>query len=153
MDSRRPPEALQERPLSAGAAGLEWFAVARHHPVHGGQDSPPAYLERGLVLGQRVRLWPAIGVHQAWAQTTTASAVLTMFYAAATAADVLRSQKELARHGYSAGGAPVGYRREPIVVGTRYNGTSLTRVRWVPDPDVAPRIVQAFQMALTGRTQ
>jgi hypothetical protein len=36
--------------------------VAGHHPVHGGQDSPPAYLERGLVLGQRVRFWRAIGV-------------------------------------------------------------------------------------------
>ena len=32
------------------------------------------------------------------------------FYAAATAADVLRSQKELARHGHAAGGRrPVGY--------------------------------------------
>jgi hypothetical protein len=73
------------------------------------------------------------------------------FYAAATAADVLRSQKELARHGYSAGGRPpVGYKREPIVVGTRYDGTPLTRVRWVPDPEVAARVVQAFQMAAQG---
>jgi hypothetical protein len=45
------------------------------------------------------------------------------FYAAATAADVLRSQKELARKGFSAGGQPpVGYRREPVQVGTRYDG-------------------------------
>jgi site-specific DNA recombinase len=73
------------------------------------------------------------------------------FYAAATAADVLRSQKELARQGFSAGGRPpVGYRREPLVVGTRYDGTPLTRVRWVPDPDAAPRVVQAFQMAAEG---
>ena len=73
------------------------------------------------------------------------------FYAAATAADVLRSQKELARHGYSAGGRPpVGYKRDPVVVGTRYDGTPLTRVRWVPDPEVAPRVVQAFQMASQG---
>jgi len=57
------------------------------------------------------------------------------FYAAATAADVLRSQKELARQGFSAGGLPpVGYRREPVVVGTRYDGTPLTRIRWEPDP-------------------
>ncbi len=73
------------------------------------------------------------------------------FYAAATAADVLRSQKELVRQGFSAGGRPpVGYRREPVVVGTRYDGTPLTRVRWAPDPNVAPRVVQAFQMAAEG---
>lgn len=73
------------------------------------------------------------------------------FYAAATAADVLRSQKELARQGFSAGGRPpVGYRREPVVVGTRYDGSPLTRIRWEPDPEMAPRVVQAFQMAATG---
>jgi site-specific DNA recombinase len=73
------------------------------------------------------------------------------FYAAASAADVLRSQKELARQGFSAGGRPpVGYQREPVVVGTRYDGTPLTRVRWAPDPDTSPRVVQAFQMAATG---
>jgi site-specific DNA recombinase len=75
------------------------------------------------------------------------------FYAAATAADVLRSQKELARQGFSAGGRPpVGYRREPVVIGTRYDGTPLTRIRWVPDPETAPRVVQAFQMAAEGAT-
>lgn len=75
------------------------------------------------------------------------------FYAAATAADVLRSQKELTRQGYSAGGRPpVGYRRAPEVVGTRYGGDPLTRVRWEPDPEVAPRVVQAFQMAAGGAT-
>lgn len=73
------------------------------------------------------------------------------FYAAATAADVLRSQKELARQGFSAGGRPpVGYRREPVVLGSRYDGSPLTRIRFVPDPDVAPRVVQAFQMAADG---
>ena len=75
------------------------------------------------------------------------------FYAAATAADVLRSQKELARQGFSAGGRPpVGYRREPVVIGARYDGTPLTRVRWVPDPETAPKVVQAFQMAAEGVT-
>lgn len=75
------------------------------------------------------------------------------FYAAATAADVLRSQKELARQGFSAGGRPpVGYRREPVVIGTRYDGTPLTRIRWVPDAETAPRVVQAFQMAAEGAT-
>ena len=75
------------------------------------------------------------------------------FYAAATAADVLRSQKELARPGFSAGGCPpVGYRREPIVIGALYDGTPLTRVRWVPDPETAPKVVQAFQMAAEGAT-
>ncbi len=73
------------------------------------------------------------------------------FYAAATAADVLRSQKELARQGFSAGGRPpVGCRREPVILGSRYDGSPLTRVRFVPDPDVAPRVVQAFQMAADG---
>ena len=73
------------------------------------------------------------------------------FYAAATAADVLRPQKELARQRFSAGGRPpVGYRREPVQVGTRYDGTPLTRARWAPDPDAAPRVVQAFQMAAEG---
>jgi hypothetical protein len=42
------------------------------------------------------------------------------------------------------------HRCEPVVVGARYDGTPLTRVRWAPDPDVAPRVVQAFQMAATG---
>lgn len=75
------------------------------------------------------------------------------FHAAATAADVLRSQKELARQGFSAGGRPpVGYRREPVVIGARYDGTPLTRVRWVPDPETAPKVVQAFQMAAEGVT-
>jgi len=75
------------------------------------------------------------------------------FYAAATAADVLRSQKELARQGFSAGGRPpVGYRRDPVVIGARYDGTPLTRVRWVPDPETAPKVVQAFQMAAEGVT-
>jgi site-specific DNA recombinase len=75
------------------------------------------------------------------------------FYAAATAADVLRSQKELARLGFSAGGRPpVGYRREPVVIGARYDGSPLTRIRWVPDAAAAPRVVQAFQMAAEGAT-
>jgi DNA invertase Pin-like site-specific DNA recombinase len=75
------------------------------------------------------------------------------FYAAATAADVLRSQKELTRQGFSAGGRPpVGLRRSVEVIGTKYGGAPLTRVRWVPDPDTAPRVVQAFQMAADGAT-
>ena len=75
------------------------------------------------------------------------------FYAAATAADVLRSQKELARQGFSAGGRPpVGYRRELVTVGARHDGSPLTRVRWVPDPEIAPRVIQAFQMAAEGVT-
>jgi Recombinase zinc beta ribbon domain/Recombinase len=37
-----------------------------------------------------------------------------------------------------------------VQVGTRYDGTPLTRIRWVPDPDAAPRVVQAFQMAAEG---
>jgi len=37
-----------------------------------------------------------------------------------------------------------------VQVGTRYDGTPLTRIRWVPDPDAAPRIVHAFQMAAEG---
>jgi hypothetical protein len=37
-----------------------------------------------------------------------------------------------------------------VEVGTRYDGTPLTRVRWVPNPDAAPRVVQAFQMAAEG---
>ena len=62
-------------------------------------------------------------------------------------------QKELARQGFSAGGRPpVGYRREPVVIGARYDGTPLTRIRWVPDPETAPRVVQAFQMAAEGVT-
>ena len=44
----------------------------------------------------------------------------------------------------------MGYRREPVQVGTRYDGTPLTRVRRAPDPDAAPRVVQAFQMAAEG---
>jgi DNA invertase Pin-like site-specific DNA recombinase len=75
------------------------------------------------------------------------------FYAAATAADVLRSQKELTRQGFSAGGRPpVGFRRSVEVIGTKYGGAPLTRVRWVPDPATAPRVVQAFQMAADGAT-
>ena len=38
------------------------------------------------------------------------------------------------------------------VIGTKYGGAPLTRVRWEPDPDVAPRVVQAFQMAADGAT-
>ena len=36
------------------------------------------------------------------------------------------------------------------MIGARYDGTPLTRVRWVPDPETAPKVVQAFQMAAEG---
>jgi hypothetical protein len=39
-----------------------------------------------------------------------------------------------------------------VVIGTRYDGTPLTRIRWVPDAETAPRVVQAFQMAAEGAT-
>lgn len=38
------------------------------------------------------------------------------------------------------------------MIGARYDGTPLTRVRWVPDPETVPKVVQAFQMAAEGVT-
>ncbi len=60
---------------------------------------------------------------------------------------MLRSQKELARQGFSAGGRPpVGYRRKPV----RRDAADARAVG--AGPGDGPKVVQAFQMAAEGVT-
>ena len=67
--------------------------------------------------------------------------------------DTLRGLKEIARQGYSAGGRPpVGYRKASLQVGTKRDGTPLLRTMWEPDPIMAPKVREAFEMAAQGRS-
>lgn len=75
------------------------------------------------------------------------------FYTANVAEDTLRGLKEVARQGYHPGGrAPVGYRFERSIVGTKRTGDALMRTRLVPDELSAPKVLRAFEMAAEGRT-
>ncbi len=73
------------------------------------------------------------------------------FYSRNLGQDTLRGCKEIARQGYwPAGRPPVGYKRERVQIGTKSDGKPLERTRLVPDPETAPRVLKAFQMAAKG---
>jgi len=65
--------------------------------------------------------------------------------------NVKRTLHEVARQGYSSGGFPPrGYRAEKFEVGTKRNGKPQFATRWVPDPEWAAKVQQAFSLRAEG---
>lgn len=65
--------------------------------------------------------------------------------------DVKRGLHDLARKGYAPGGFPPrGYMAKKVQVGTKRDGSPHIANLWVPDPEVAPRVKQAFAMRAAG---
>lgn len=53
--------------------------------------------------------------------------------------------------GFAPGGsAPTGYRAEQVEIGRRRDGRARVAPRWVVDPDVGPRVTEAFRLAAEG---
>lgn len=52
--------------------------------------------------------------------------------------------------GYPNRMAPLGYKKELMSIGTRRDGTERTTNRLVPDPEIAPKIVKAFELRAGG---
>lgn len=68
-----------------------------------------------------------------------------------TSKDTKRGLRELVeKYGCVPGVPPRGFKREPVHIGTHRDGTPRTAHRWVPDPDLAPRVLRAFQMRAAG---
>jgi site-specific DNA recombinase len=76
------------------------------------------------------------------------------YYRSQTSEDTLRGLKLIAKHGYSTGGRPPrGYRNERLSTGrTKASGEKEMRTTWVPDSDMAPSVLKAFQMYADGKT-
>jgi DNA invertase Pin-like site-specific DNA recombinase len=67
--------------------------------------------------------------------------------------DVRRGLRDLVRtYGCVPGTPPRGFKREPLEIGRRRDGSPHIAHRWVPDPDLAPTILQAFTLRATGAT-
>jgi len=65
--------------------------------------------------------------------------------------DVKRGLHDLARDGYAPGGFPPrGYLAEKVQIGTKRDGSPHIVSQWVPDPELAPRVKQAFEMKRAG---
>ena len=56
------------------------------------------------------------------------------------------------QYGAMPGPAPTGYKREPIDVGKRRDGSPHILHRWIPDPEKVPLVRQAFEMRAAGKT-
>jgi len=70
-----------------------------------------------------------------------------------TSADAKRGLRELVqKYGCVPGLPPVGFKREPLQIGTRRDGSVHLAHRWVPDLDLVPRIQQAFNLRAGGAT-
>lgn len=70
-----------------------------------------------------------------------------------TSADAKRGLRELVlKHHCVPGTPPTGFKRHPVQIGTRRDGTPHVAHRWLPDPDLIPRIKQAFKMRAAGST-
>lgn len=68
-----------------------------------------------------------------------------------TSKDTKRGLRELVeKYGCVPGVPPRGFKREPVHIGIHRDGTPRTAHRWVPDPDLAPRVLRAFQMRAAG---
>ena len=64
-----------------------------------------------------------------------------------TSIDAKRGLKDLVqRYGCVPGTPPMGFKREPVDLGMRRDKTSHIAHRWVPDPDLIPRVQKAFDM-------
>ena len=65
--------------------------------------------------------------------------------------DVKRGLRDLVEtYGCVPGTPPTGFKREPITISYHRDGSPRTASRWVPDPDIIPNIVQAFDMFAAG---
>ena len=65
--------------------------------------------------------------------------------------DVKRGLHDLTQNGYAPGGFPPrGYTVERVSIGAKRNGEPHVVSRWIPDPELAPRVRQAFQMRANG---
>lgn len=70
-----------------------------------------------------------------------------------TSADTKRGLHDLVRlHGCVPGSPPTGFKRERVVIGRHRDGDPRVAHRWIPDPELAPRILKAFQMRASGAT-
>lgn len=70
-----------------------------------------------------------------------------------TSADAKRGLRELVqKYGCVPGIPPLGFKRTLVKIGTRRDGSPHVAHRWDPDPKLASRIKQAFQMRATGST-
>lgn len=68
-----------------------------------------------------------------------------------TSTDAKRGLRDLVlKYGCVPGTTPVGFKRQPVEIGTRRDGTPHIAHRWVPDPEMAPRIKRAFEMRAHG---
>jgi len=62
-----------------------------------------------------------------------------------TSTDAKRGLRDLVlKHGCVPGTPPIGFKREPVTIGTRRDGSPHIANRWVPDPELTPRIKTAF---------
>lgn len=69
-----------------------------------------------------------------------------------TSTDAKRGLRDLVlKHGCVPGTPPIGFKREPVTIGTRRDGSPHIANRWIPDPDIIPRIKRAFDMRAAGR--
>lgn len=67
--------------------------------------------------------------------------------------DVKRGLRDLVeQYGAVPGVPPRGFKREPITIGSRRNGSDHIVHRWIPDPDLVHKVRQAFQMRAVGST-
>jgi DNA invertase Pin-like site-specific DNA recombinase len=72
-------------------------------------------------------------------------------YLADLSIDVKRGLRSLVRdHGCVPGAAPTGFKREQVLIGNHRDGKPRLAHKWIPDEDVAPRVLQAFQMRASG---
>jgi len=70
-----------------------------------------------------------------------------------TSTDAKRGLRDLVlKHGCVPGTPPIGFKREPVTIGTRRDGSPHIANRWVPDPELTPRIKTAFEMRAAGST-
>ena len=67
--------------------------------------------------------------------------------------DVKRGLHSLAKQGYAPGGFPPrGYLAERVVIGKKRNGELRVVSRWVPDPELWPKVKKAWEMRAQGET-
>lgn len=72
-------------------------------------------------------------------------------YLEALAIDIKRGQRHILQTHAAIGGLPpVGFKREPIIIGQHRDGRPHTVARWVPDPDQMDRIRLAFKLRSQG---
>ncbi|MFZ5856729.1 MAG: recombinase family protein [Chloroflexota bacterium] len=70
-----------------------------------------------------------------------------------TSTDAKRGLRDLVlKHGCVPGTPPTGFKRQPVTIGARRDGSAHVAHRWVPDPNLVPRIQRAFELRAAGNT-